>query len=147
MDIVKYIEQEVKALGWVFSYGNAANQNLIESEKDIDKIYFLLDPVITDEPNVSEFGGDGDITYSLRFLLLVQSDLDNVYFEQKNQLEGEGKYEKNILPLKTDLKEFKDVIDCSVYERSGWRILEGINMLSTNFDGLIVTTTLKENAN
>lgn len=146
MDIVKYIEQETETLGWFFSYGNVANQNLLESEKDIDKIYFLLDPVITDEPNVSELGGDGDITHTLRFLLLVQSDLDNVYFTQKNEESTEGKYEKNILPLKTQLKLFKDVIDCSIYERTGWRIVEGINMLSTNFDGLIVTTTLKENA-
>lgn len=146
MDIVKYIEQETEALGWVFSYGNTANQNLLESDKDFDKIYFLLDPVITDEPDVSEFGGDGDITHTLRFLILVQSDLDNVYFEQKNQAEGEGKYEKNILPLKTQLKFFKNVIDCSIYERTGWRIVEGINMLATNFDGLIVTTVLKENA-
>lgn len=146
MDIVKYIEQEVETLNWIFSYGNTANQNLIEGEKDLDGIYFLLDPVITDEPDVSEFGGDGDVTHELRFLLLVQSDLDNVYFEQKGQLEGNGKYEKNILPLKTKLKLFKDVIDCSIYERSGWRQIEGIDMLGTNFDGIIVTTTLKENA-
>lgn len=147
MDVVKYIQTEVEALGWTFSYGNKANQNLLESNKDLSEIYFLLDPVETDEPNTSEFGGDGDITHTIRFMLMVKSDIDNVYFEQKNVELGKGKYDKNILPLKTQLKLFKDVIDCSIYERTGWRTVEGINILSANLDGLIVNTTLKENAN
>lgn len=146
MDIVKYIEQEAEALGWVFSYGNSANHNLLESQKDLSQIYLLLDPVESNEPNVSEFGGDGDIDHTIRFMLLVQSELDNVYFEQRNKEEGQGKYDKNILPLKTQLKLFKDVIDCSIYQRTGWRTLETTNQLDVNFDGLIVNTVLKENA-
>ena len=145
MDIVAFIQTEVEKLGWIFSYGNAANQNLLESTKEIEEIYFLLDPVESNELDTSEFGGDGDISHTLRFMLLVQSDLDNVYHEQKNVEIGKGKYVKNILPLKTQLKLFKDVIDCSKFERTGWRRLDGIDMLGTNLDGLIVNTVLKEN--
>jgi len=145
MDIVKFIQTEAILLGWKFSYGNEANNNLIESTKEIDTIYLMLDPVITDEPDTSEFGGDGDISHTIRFMLLVQSDLDNVYFEQKEGEEDKGKYIKNILPLKTELKFFKDVIDCSRFERTGWRILEVIDVKGANFDGLILTTVLKEN--
>jgi len=145
MDIVEYIETEVLELQWFFSYGNLANQNLIESQKDFDKIYFILDPIITDEPDVSEFGGDGDNVYTVRFMLLVQSDLDGVYFKQRDGFDKEGKYEKNILPLKAELKRFKDVLDCSDYERTGWRIVEAIDIKDANFDGLIVTTSLRIN--
>jgi len=145
MDIVEFIQTEVEKLGWIFSYGNAANQNLLESTKEIEEIYFLLDPVESNEVDTSEFGGDGDISHTLRFMLLVQSDLDNVYHEQKEVEIGKGKYDKNILPLKTQLKLFKDAIDCSRFERTGWRRLDAINMLATNLDGLIVNTVLKEN--
>ena len=146
MDIVKFIQTQAESLGWFFSYGNTANHNLLESQKDIDKIYFLLDPVESDEPDVSEFGGDVDITHTIRFMLLVQSDIDNVYFEQKNVEIGKGKYDLNILPLKTQLKLFKDLIDCSIYQRTGWRTIDATNLLATNFDGLIINTVLRQNA-
>ena len=42
MDIVKYIQAEVETLGWIFSYGNTANQNLINSKKDLEQIYFSI---------------------------------------------------------------------------------------------------------
>ena len=144
MDIVLFIQQEVELLGWVFSYGNKSNINLLEGDKDIDTIYFLCDVITSNEPDTSEFGGDGAIDYTLNFMLLVQSDFANVYFKQRNTEEGQGKYEKNILPLKTELKKFKKVIDCSIYERRGWSILEVIDQVDINGDGLAVSTTLRE---
>ena len=34
MDIVLYLEQQVNLLGWEFSYGNKANLNLLQEDKD-----------------------------------------------------------------------------------------------------------------
>ena len=144
MDIVLFIQQEVELLGWVFSYGNKSNINLIDGDKDIEKIYFLCDVIPSNEPDTSEFGGDGAVDYTLNFMLLVHSDFSDVYFKQRNTEEGEGKYEKNILPLKTQLKKFKKVIDCSIYERRGWSIVEVIDKEDFNGDGLGVGTTLRE---
>ena len=144
MDIVLFIQQEVELLGWEFSYGNKSNINLIDGDKDIEKIYFLCDVIQTNEPDISEFGGDGAIDYTINFMLLVCSDFSDVYFRQSNTVETEGKYEKNILPLKTQLKKFKKVIDCSIYERRGWSIVEVIDQEDCNGDGLGVGTTLRE---
>lgn len=143
MDIVDYIEQEVEKLGWVFSYGNKANQNLLVSTIQEDETYFLLD-IVQESESVSEFGGDGDVEYSGTFMILVKSDLDNVYHTQQGQDKAKGRYNKNIKPLKTKLNLFKYVIDCSDYERQLWQTLEVINELDVNFDGLIVTYKFKK---
>ena len=143
MDIVDYIEQEVETLGWVFSYGNKANQNLILSDLTEGETYFLLD-IVQESETVSEFGGEGDVEYSGTFMIIVKSDLDNVYHTQQGQDKTKGKYNKNIKPLKTSVNLFKDVIDCSDYERQQWSKLEVINELDVNFDGLIVTYKLKK---
>ena len=143
MDIVDYIEQEVEKLGWVFSYGNQANQNLILSDLIDERIYFLLDPV-TESESTSEYGGSGETEYSGTFLVLVKSNLDNVYHSQENVDKEQGKYNKNIKPLKTSLNTFKDVIDCSDYERQTWSKVEIVNALDVNFDGLIVTYKLRK---
>lgn len=144
MDIVDFIELEVEKLGWVFSYGNKANQNLLLSTLTEDETYFLLDPVVESENEISEFGGDGKTEYSGTFMILVKSDLDNVYHTQHGQNKAEGRYNKNIKPLKTSVNELKDVIDCSEYERQLWQKIEVINELDVNFDGLIVTYRLKK---
>lgn len=133
MDIVDFLETEVEKLGWQFSYGNKDNQNLLTSDLTEDEIYFLLDPVVESE-GVSEFGGSVDIEYSGTFIICVKSDLDDIY---------QGRYNKNIKPLKTSLNLLKDVIDCSDYERQLWRKDEVINELDVNFDGLIITYRLK----
>lgn len=143
MDIIDWIEQAVETLGWVFSYGNKANQNLLMSDMVDDRKYFLLDPVRTTE-GVSEMGGDGEQTFSGSFMLLVKSDLDNVYHNQSElQDKNDGKYNKNIKPLKTELKAFKDVVDCSDYTRESWEIVDIVDALDINADGLLVTFTLK----
>lgn len=147
MDIVKFLQTEVLELNWIFSYGNKSNLNLIQNGFDQTKIYFLLDPVVTNETTISEFGGDAEQDYTISFMLVVQSDMDNVYFEQNNVETDKGKYDKNILPLKTELKAFKDVIDCSELERRSWNTVEAIDQLDANFDGLVVTTILREFAN
>jgi hypothetical protein len=142
MDIIDYIEEQVELLGWVFSYGNKANQNLLVSEIKDERIYFLLDPIVTSELP-SPFGGDGEQTFTGTFLLLVKSNIDEVYHTQRNTPSVKGKYNKHIKPLKTELNTFKSVIDCSDYKRDAWSITEIINEMDVNFDGLVISFTLK----
>ena len=143
MDIVDYIEQEVEKLGWVFSYGNRANQNLIVSTLTEGEIYFLLD-VVKESELPSEFGGNGALEFSSTFMIIVKSDLDNVYHNQQGQDKALGKYNKNIKPLKTSLNLFREVIDCSDYERLIWEKIDVINELDVNFDGLSVVFKFKK---
>ena len=54
-----------------------------------------------------------------------------------------GKYEKNIKPLLVNLELLENVIDCSQYEIESWSIVDAINALDVNMDGIIVTFRIK----
>ena len=69
--------------------------------------------------------------------------IDNVYHKQGGNDKADGKYELNILPLLTDLESFKDLIDCSQYEITSWVIIDAIDVLDVNTDGIVVTYTVK----
>ena len=143
-DFVQILEQHATTLGWGFSYGNAANRNLFKSDSIIGKIYLLLDPVTRSHVG-SINGGIGETTFSGQFMVVVKSNLDNNYHNQKGQDKTTGKYEKNILPLLTSLGSLKSLIDCSDYEilPSGWVVIDAINALDANMDGVIVTYGVK----
>lgn len=141
-DFVGVLETHAEGLGWIFSYGNKANLNLLASDSVSGRKYLLLDPISRNKAKTAQ-GGDGGVTFSGTFLLLVKSDLDNVYHDQKGQAQSEGRYEKNIKPLLTELESLEDLIDCSEYEITSWQILDAINALDVNLDGVIVTFTVK----
>ena len=141
-DLVEIFETHCTALGWEFSYGNRSNQNLIDNSKTLDTIYLLLDP-LTRNITGSEFGGNGAIEFNSSFMLVVQSDIDRVYHNQGDNDKLNGKYEQNIKPLLTALDELKDLIDCSDYEIQTWNIVDAIDVLDANTDGLIVTFKIK----
>ena len=104
-----------------------------------DRIYFLLDPIIR-VPTFSEFGGRGNITFTGSFMLVVKSTIDNVYDNQKGQDATDGKYQKNIKPLlEIELLKLEDSINCSDYQITGWSIVDAVNALDANMDGIIVT--------
>ena len=137
-DIVGIFESYADTLGWSFSYGNKANNNLLQSDREVDKIYFLLDPV-TRTKNKSEFGGNGVVSFNGQFLLVVKSNLDNVYHNQKGIDKTNGRYEKNIKPLLTQLELLENELDCSDYQINEWSIIDAVNALDANTDGVVVT--------
>ncbi len=53
-----------------------------------------------------------------------------------------GKYAKNIEPLLQEVEGLENLIDCSDLERNTWDILDVINVLDVNFDGLLITYSL-----
>ena len=144
MDINLYLELEVETLGWHFSTGNQANIDLLQSDKEEGKVYFLLDPVVTNDIGESTYGGDNDQRHEIRFLIGVKSDINNTYWDQNGRPKEEGKYMKNIEPLKAELQKLKDQIDCSNYTRETWKTIPVVNQHDINLDGLIVTTNLIE---
>lgn len=142
-DLVDIFRGYAEGLGWLFSYGNSANRNLIVSNLIVEQKYFLLDTITRSKSN-SEFGGTGEITFSGSFMLVVKSDLDNVYDNQKQQDRIKGKYTKNIKPLlETDLVLFENLVNCSQYEITSWSIVDAVNALDLNTDGVVVTFTVK----
>lgn len=165
-DIVQVLEEFAKELGFTFSYGNKANQNLLTSDLVDDRIYMVLDPVRRLFAS-SEFGGDGNVTYTSKFFLVVKSTIDQTYHFQTEggifatrmeRLGGTtyvndcfggatlGKYTENILPLLTTaMVDLKDLIDCSDdYEITNWEVIDAINVMDINMDGIIITFTIKK---
>jgi hypothetical protein len=170
-DIVDEFEKYANILGWQFSYGDQQNRNLLESDRDVGKIYMLLDPV-TRGRAFSVNGGEGLQSFSGSFMLVVKSDLDQVYHLQDNAgdvaqsrdfinrfsklcgstiydnpcvplVRALGKYTENIQPLlNDDVRYLEDFINCSDYTITGWSIIDVINALDANTDGIIVTYTL-----
>ncbi len=145
LDLVNVWRTQVEdTLEWYFSYGNAANRNLLSSDLEPDKLYFLMDTIVRDK-TFGEFGGTGDVTFTGNFMLVVKSDLDNVYDNQKGVAFTDGKYEKNIRPIiETSLVSFEDYVNCSDYEITAWSFIDAVNMLDANLDGVIVTFTVKK---
>lgn len=142
IDIVEVFEEQVTTLGWTFSYGNAANNNLLSSSLDVDEIYFILDPV-TRVPLFTEFGSIESTTFNGQFLLVVKSTIDNNYHNQKGQDKATGKYEKNIKPLlEVELAKLQNYFNCSEHQITGWSIIDAINVLDVNTDGVVVTYSL-----
>jgi len=141
-DLVGILETHAATLGWSFSYGNKANQNLLRSNLTLTDKYMLLDP-ITRVKSKSEFGGTGEVTFSGSFMLVVKSNLDNVYHNQKEVVATSGKYKSNIEPLLTQVELLENLLDCSQYEITGWSIIDVINQLDANLDGIIVTFSIK----
>ena len=138
-DVYDIFKTDTVGFGWKFSYGNTANRNLLRSDLVVDRIYFLLDPIIR-VPTFSEFGGRGNITFTGSFMLVVKSTIDNVYDNQKGQDATDGKYQKNIKPLlEIELLKLEDSINCSDYQITGWSIVDAVNALDANMDGIIVT--------
>lgn len=128
-DIKEIYEGYTKELGWAFSYGNKANQNLLQSNLDSNEIYFLLDPitrVIENKPT----GATGYTDFNGEFLLVVKSNLDAEY---------ENKYKDNIKPLFDELDKFHKLLRCSDYEITEWSIVDVIDAFDINTDGLVVT--------
>lgn len=162
VDFVGVLESFAVAQGFRFSYGNKANQNLIYSDLVAGRIYLLLDP-ITRQKSFSENGGEGIKTFSGSFLFGVKADMDKTYYNQESgetfennteALEGgfvvpntcdpnifnEGKYGAYIKDLlENQLTKIEDAINCSEYQINSWSIVDAINQLDINLDGLIVT--------
>jgi len=140
MDLVDVLEGYCTTLEWGFSYGNRSHNNLLADVAE-DKIYLILDAVRTSEA-VSPNGGDGRITFTGSFMLVIKSNLDNVYHTQLGVDRTAGKYVKNIQPLKKQLDVLKGLIDCSDLIRENWSSIDAIDALDENMDGVIVNFTL-----
>jgi hypothetical protein len=133
-DIVKIFHDFSQTQSWIFSYGNQANQNLLQSNLDTNQVYFLLDPVRRLKA-FSEFGGSGYKSFEGSFLLVVKSNIDQLYFESLE----EGKYGQNIEPLlRLKLPKLENELNCSDYRIDAWNIIDVTDIFDINLDGIIV---------
>jgi hypothetical protein len=136
-DLVEILEQHSATLNWIFSYGNKANQNLMQATLVPNKIYLILDPVKRKRA-FSEFGGTGDTTFTGSFLLLRASTIDQMYYE--GQGTERGKYKENIRGiLGFYLESLEAILNCGDLKINDWSIVDIVDVFDFNADGVVVT--------
>jgi hypothetical protein len=164
-DLVSLLERYATEEDIYFSYGNRANNNLLQSDLDADRIYLLLDP-LRRLKRFSEYGGTREIVFNSSFFLVKKSTIDQVYYNPNENSRfvssitsmpsgfitdqpcfnyTQGKYAQHIKPLLEQIIEkIEGKINCSEYEILNWEILDAINVFDTNLDGLLVTFQLSK---
>ncbi len=137
-DLVEVLRMKIESLEWVFNYGRADFQNLVETESENDpKWYFFLDPITTDNSNPSIVVNTG------HFMILSKSDLDQHY---DGEDEASGKFRLNILPKKDYLRnDFRNFIECGGdLELTKSVTTDIINFFDDNLDGVLVAFTITQ---
>lgn len=116
--------------GWSYLYGRSDFQNLFDS--DTQDVTMFVDPIeVEDEFN--EAGVTEKTIHSGNFMLLLSSGIDEVDYDTR--------YQNYIKPLiSSAMSEIKKALQCNnsvMIQR--WKIVEVINMLDNNGDGIICT--------
>ncbi|MDG3581759.1 hypothetical protein [Galbibacter pacificus] len=136
-DLLKNIAQ---INNWEFIYGRQDYQNVEDMYNEIDdnKVNLFLDSVVIDT-SFSESGVESN-TYSGRFLLLLSSDVDELYDGDES-----SKYQSYIKPLiDNHLTKIKTILSCGDYAINTFRTTEVINLFDGNYDGIIVNYNVSE---
>ena len=143
-------------LGWNWSYGRRDFQNLEEPEAaDDPKPFFFMDPPVREDERSSDSGlKTGWTKVSGKFMILLKSDLDQNYDQQKGQAKEDGKFDKHIKPVIEDkldsngevvehalINQLENIISCPPYDWhiKAQRVQEVINLFDNNYDGALVT--------
>lgn len=145
MDLKNVLEDVAALNGWVFSYGNRNNHNLLNNELEANKKYLLVDsPRRT--PQINEYGGINGKVYRGMLMILEQSNFDAVYDTQRENDKEDGRYEKHIKPIiETDVIKLIDAITCDTdLSITNFEIIEAINVLDANLDGVIINYVIDE---
>lgn len=141
IDLVEILRTKTESIGWVFHYGRADFQNLIETDNENDKKwYFFLDPISTENTNPSLVINTGN------YMILSKSDLDQVYDNQQEVNPNQGKFRLNILPKKQYIKnEFRNLLECQGnLEVTKSITTDIINFFDDNLDGVLVNFTITQ---
>ena len=143
MDLKNIFENKAAEFGWEWSYGNRNNHNLLAAPLDPTKIFLLMDSPRR-RPNHNKYGGENGMTYTGSFMVVMHSDYDRTYDKQRGN--DESKFEDHISPIiKNNLPQLFHAVVCdNEFEINASEIIEIINALNANMDGVLVTYTITE---
>lgn len=138
MDIVRIFENYCNKNDIAFYYGSKSHLNLLEGSLDVDKVYLLLFPVKRSSNTNSLNTKLRGYNYSGRFLLVVNGDYAQHYFNENGMSEADSKFTENIEPLLSKFNGLGNyVIGCGLdLELGQWDNDDATNVLDSNKDGL-----------
>lgn len=140
-NLITIFQNYCTAKGWEYHYGNQYTLNLIDTRGEMtlpcnDKIYFLNE--LNEESFVTTSAGQTKETLNVgRFLLVVHSDFDKSFYNEKNDLEN-SRYKDNIEPLRIKVIEFINSFVCTDTEIRNFKMIPVINQKDINFDGWLI---------
>lgn len=117
---------------WVFDYGRSDFQNLHDSEEQKEVVYLFLDPVGIKKKKNDSNVEESRVFYG-SFMMLYSSDLDEASYEDR--------YNDYIKPIiNKEVEKVEEELSCEYeVDFEEWDIVEVINVLDYNLDGVIVT--------
>lgn len=122
-----------------YHYGRMSNLNLLRSDLIDGQIYLLHEAsprraiMNTTNTQIDRFEFVG------KFFLVVKSNLDQHYFNEKQGNEPESKYTANIEPLLNLFTGLGNYFGCTDLEINQWECIDVVNVLDVNKDGVLVT--------
>lgn len=128
------MENIAAANGWDFDYGRADFQNLVD-ETVAGRVHLFLDPVRRRNIKSTTNGTVTGRRWAGHFMLLLKSDLDEVYDE---------KYDNYIAQLWAALDAFETQLDNCGADEVELDATEIVNVFSENMDGLTVRYIITE---
>ena len=143
IDIVKEFNTIADTLDYQFDFGTRAMLNLIKSKEHTDNIYFLLSSPITWTGAPSSYGIGNSIA-SGNFLLLKRSKFGEVIYKTKDSDKDKTKYNKNLVPLLSEIDKIKNQLICNNLQVNSWTVIDAYDVFDKNFDGFIVTFTIEQ---
>lgn len=140
MDLVRVLETYCNDNDIIFMYGSKSHLNLVQREEglDADKVHLLLFPV----KRISKSNDLGirikANEYVGQFFLVVNSNMDLHYFNERNQDQATSKFTTNIEPLITQHTAIGNaLLGCNYsLEVEQWDCIDAIDVLDANLDGI-----------
>lgn len=126
-----------------YHYGRKDSLNLLRSELEVGKVYMLHEA--SPRRSVMNSTKTQIIGYEFigKFFLVVNSNIDQHYFNEKGGADVDSKYTQNIEPLLNLQETIGNSFGCSDLEINQWECIDVVNVLDANKDGLLVTYNVK----
>lgn len=142
-DFTRTLQEYCTANSISYHYGRKANLNLLQSDLDEGKVYMLHEA----SPRRSNLNTTKTLiesfTFVGKFFLMVKSNIDMPYFNEKQADDSTSKYTTNIEPLLNTFQDIGNSFGCTDFEIEQWEAIDVVNVFDANRDGILVTYTVK----
>lgn len=139
-DFTRILQEYCDANSISYHYGRTSNLNLLGSDLLDGQVYMLHEAsprraiMNTTKTLIEKYEFIG------KFFLVVKSDFDQHYFNEKDGAEVDSKYVANIEPLLNLFESIgNNLLGCGDYEVNQWECIDVVNVLDVNKDGVLVT--------
>lgn len=138
-DFTRILQDYCNANSISYHYGGKANLNLMLSDTIVGQIY-IFQEIFEREPLINSTKTNyQNEKFVSKFFILVKSDLDQHYFNEKDGDETESKFTENIEPLRLVIKSLAKNMLCNGLDFN-YKWIDVSDFFDANYDGILVTS-------